>query len=269
MKISVVINTKNEERNIERCLRSVLWADEIVVMDMNSTDSTVEIASKFGAKIRTCPDFGYVEPARNLAISEATGDWIFILDADEVIPENLAANVHALIEQAGGHYSLIAIPRRNYIGDYLIRNSGWGGDYQPRLFKRGKVRWSDAIHSWPQVEGEIKHLDPQDGFYIKHYNFVDLSDLVDKINRYTTFEADLMIDKQFEWQDIVRTLVEEFNLRYTPEEDGVYSFMLAGSLAFYKFLSYCKVLERRKDLRFEVPDNLEKIFKEGLNGLEK
>ena len=97
MRISVVVNTKNEGRTLDRCLASAAWADEIVVLDMSSDDETVAVARKYTEKVFSCPDFGYVEPARNLAISHATGDWVFLLDADEVVPARLAAGIRKII----------------------------------------------------------------------------------------------------------------------------------------------------------------------------
>ncbi|HEX8422020.1 MAG TPA: glycosyltransferase family 2 protein, partial [Pyrinomonadaceae bacterium] len=180
MKVSVVVNTKNEEQSLDRCLRSVAWADEIIVLDMNSDDETVAIARRHTDKVFSCPDFGYVEPARNLAISHATGDWVLVLDADEIVPPRLAANIRKIIAESED-YALVAIPRRNYIGDYAIRNSGWGADHQPRLFRQGRVRWTDAIHTWPQIDGEVRYLNPDSGYYIKHYNYENLSDFVERL----------------------------------------------------------------------------------------
>src|SRR5688500_1083795 len=88
--LSVVINTKNSERTLKAALDSVQFATEIIVMDMHSKDDTTKIAEKAKAKVFTHPDVGYVEPARNAAIAKATHDWVFILDADEVVPEKLA-----------------------------------------------------------------------------------------------------------------------------------------------------------------------------------
>lgn len=269
MRVSVVINTKNEEQSLERCLRSAAWADEIVVLDMNSDDQTVEIARRYTDKVFSCPDFGYVEPARNLAISHATGDWLFVLDADEVVPPRLAANIRKIIAESD-EYALVAIPRRNYIGDYAIRNSGWGADYQPRLFKQGRVRWTDTIHTWPHIEGEVRYLKPDSGYYIKHYNYEHLSDFVARLNRYTSVEADSFAPdaEWLNWQGILREVIEEFGKRYTPKEDGFYSLALAGSMAYYRFITHCKRLEQIRraegDMIFPLPDRLEEIVAEAL-----
>lgn len=271
MEISAVINTKNEEGSIERCLKSVCWADEIVVMDMNSTDGTVATARRHTDKVFSCPDFGYVEPARNLAIGKATKDWVFLLDADEIAPEFLGANIRDLIN-ASEQFALIAIPRQNYIGDYLIKDCGWGADQQPRLFKRGKVDWGSGIHSWPRVDGEIRRLEPEEGFYIEHRGYADLSAMVERTNTYTNREAEELLrdGRGFGWEDILRTTVKEFSKRYTPKEDDVHGLAVAGVLTFYKFLTYCKALETMRaadrEFTFRLPANMRSILND-LNGL--
>jgi glycosyltransferase involved in cell wall biosynthesis len=265
MEISVVINTKNEETSLERCLKSASWADEIVVMDMNSADATVAIARRYTDKVFSCPDAGYVEPARQLAIENCTKPWVFVLDADEVIPKFLAENIRGLITRFED-FALIAIPRKNYIGNYLIQDSGWGADQQPRLFQREKVKWGTTIHAWPRVHGEIKRLDAEDGFYIEHYAFEDISDFVDRVNGYTGKEAETLLQsgRPFEWRDLLHATVKEFSKRYTPGVDGFHSMMLAGSMAFYRFLTYCKALEKLRstnpDLSFRLPENLREIL---------
>lgn len=272
MRISVVVNTKNEEQALERCLRSAAWADEIVVLDMSSDDETVAVARRYTDRVYSCPDFGYVEPARNLAVSHATGDWVFVLDADEVIPPRLAANVRRIVAESG-EYALVAIPRRNYIGNYAIKNSGWGADYQPRLYRRGHLTWNDGLHSWPQVEGATRYLSPDSGYYIKHYNYEDLSDFVERLNRYTSIEAGAAVTGGgwANWRDILKEVMEEFGKRYTPKEDGFYSLALAGSMAFYRFIARCKQLEQIReaegDVVFPLPDSLEEIAAEALTHL--
>ncbi|MGH9356058.1 MAG: glycosyltransferase family 2 protein, partial [Terriglobia bacterium] len=125
-RISVVINTFNEEKNLPYALRSVqTWADEIIVVDMHSEDRTVEIARQFGAKVYFHERMGFVEPARAFAIGQASGDWIMVLDADEIVPEPLSRK---LIEIAHGDEGVDAarLPWVNYLLGAAIRHTGWG-----------------------------------------------------------------------------------------------------------------------------------------------
>src|SRR4051812_46907339 len=112
--ISVVINTLNEEKTIEQALKSVQWADEILVCDMESDDSTKELAKKLGAKILTHKRLPFVEPARNFAISKASYDWILIIDPDEEVPSSLAKKLQEIASN-NGVTTFVEIPRKNII----------------------------------------------------------------------------------------------------------------------------------------------------------
>src|SRR3989344_3276878 len=136
-KISVVINTLNEEANLPRALASVKsFANEIVVVDMMSDDKTVEIAKKAGAKVYEFKRVGYVEPARNFAISKAEGDWIFILDADEELTASLSRELSKIAKNGSADY--VRVPRKNMIFGKWVEHSRWWPDYNIRFFKKGK-----------------------------------------------------------------------------------------------------------------------------------
>ncbi|MBI4157482.1 glycosyltransferase family 2 protein, partial [Candidatus Woesebacteria bacterium] len=127
-KVSVVINTLNEEENLPTAIASVRdFADEMIVVDMESSDGTVSLAKKLGAKVYSHQKVGYVEPARNFALSKAKGDWIFILDADEVLPKTLQKKLLAIIQTSKNDY--FRIPRKNFIFGKWIKHSRWWPDY--------------------------------------------------------------------------------------------------------------------------------------------
>src|SRR3989344_1582000 len=173
MSISVVINTLNEEGSIKRALESLSWADEVVIIDDGSTDATLEILRNTKMKDERVKIFhhksgGYVEPARNFAISKASGDWILILDADEEIPETLAVrlkNVTTEMQQI----NYVEIPRKNIIFGKWMKASMWWPDYQIRFFKKGVVTWRNEIHSKPGVTGEGIKLDDEERWAIVHH----------------------------------------------------------------------------------------------------
>ena len=206
MKLSVVINTKNAESTLEAALKSVKFADEIVVVDMKSTDKTVEIAQKYTDKIFAHTDVGYVEPARNFAIKKATGDWIFILDADEEVPQELEAAIKGIVmsasagEKTGDCYY---IPRRNLIFNKEIEKTGWWPDYVLRLFKKGFVSWSDEIHSIPITRGVVKELPAIVDLAITHHNYQHVDQYFERLNRYTSIQAkEITLDLDREQQEI-------------------------------------------------------------------
>lgn len=193
MKLSVVINTKNAENTLENTLKSVKFADEIIIVDMKSEDKTVEIAEKYTDKIFAHKDVGYVEPARNYAIKKATGDWILIVDADEEVPQELRKVIQGILkteaskeETADCYY----IPRKNLIFNKAIEQTGWWPDYVLRLFKKGYVSWSDEIHSVPITKGEVKELPAVTEIALIHHNYQHVNQYVDRLNKYTTIQSE-------------------------------------------------------------------------------
>src|SRR3989344_4736210 len=123
-KISVVINTLNEEKNIERVIRSVKWASEVLVCDMYSDDKTVAIAKKLGARVVYHKKTGYVEPGRNFAISKTSCDWVLVLDADEEILEPLARRLEEMVKKPIVSEA-VDIPRKNIIFGKWMQASMW------------------------------------------------------------------------------------------------------------------------------------------------
>ncbi len=133
-KISVVVCTYNDEDKIARCLDSVSFADEIVVVDDGSRDKTIELASKYTKNIFKHKSVGYVEPVRNFAISKATGDWILVVDSDEVIGEKLAKEIREFSKET--EFSFVEVPRKNIIFGKWMKASMWWPDYNIRFFKK-------------------------------------------------------------------------------------------------------------------------------------
>jgi glycosyltransferase involved in cell wall biosynthesis len=187
-KISVVINTYNSADVLSRALDSVSWADELIVMDMESSDTTTAIAKKYTKHVFSHPQVGYVEPARNAALAKASGDWILVLDADEVVPPLLATKLRNL---AAGDATADAyyLARKNSIFGNWVFFAGWWPDYQLRFFKQGLVTWSDKIHSLPQVKGSVDYLAPQSDEALEHYNYTSVEEYLTRFNRYTTHEV--------------------------------------------------------------------------------
>lgn len=250
VKISVVINTLNEEKNIERAIYSVKWANEIVVCDMYSDDKTVELAKKLGAKVAYHKKTNYVEPARNFAISKSTGDWILVLDADEEIPESLAKRLQQIADKMH-QIDYVEIPRKNIIFDKWMKASMWWPDYNIRFFKKGKVTWSDKIHIPPQTQGAGIKLEVKEEWAIIHYNYNNISQYLERMNRYSTIQAKELIKDgyKFKWQDLVQKPMSEFLGRYFANrgfEYGLHGLALAIMQAFSFLIVYLKVWEMEK-----------------------
>jgi glycosyltransferase involved in cell wall biosynthesis len=190
--VSVVINTLNEEKNLPFALRSVrAWADEIVVCDMHSEDRTVELARAAGAVVCFHERMGFADPARAYAIAQARHDWVLVLDADELIPLPLAERVAQLI--AADDADVFRLPRLNYLLGAPLRHLGWGPDQdaQLRLFKKSAIDVTPDIHDFFHVRpgARLRQLPYRDGEAIVHFNYVDLSHFIEKLNRYASIEA--------------------------------------------------------------------------------
>src|SRR3989344_4285744 len=169
-KISAIINTLNEEKKIGRCLASLKgFANEIIVVDMMSSDTTVEIAKSYGAKVFKHKRIGYVEPARNFAISKAKYDWILILDADEELSEGLKTYLKKEIKEPTADY--YRVPRKNIIFGKWMKHSGWWPDYNIRFFKKESVTWNEVIHSVPMTIGKGFDLPQLQDYTIKHRHY--------------------------------------------------------------------------------------------------
>jgi len=245
-KISVVINTLNEEKNLPRALASIKnIADEIVVCDMHSDDETLEIAKKAGAKVYQYKRTGYVEPARNYTVSKAKGDWILILDADEEIPKILADKLKKIStdSKSSDYYRL---PRKNIIFGKWIKHSRWWPDYNIRFFKKGHVSWSEIIHSVPITTGKGLDLEAKEINAFVHYHYETVEQYIQRLNRYTTQHAKLKVKEgyKFAWSDLIKKPVDEFLSRYFQGQgykDGLHGLALAGLQAMSEFVMYLKI----------------------------
>jgi glycosyltransferase involved in cell wall biosynthesis len=202
MQLSVVINTKNAATYLPQCLKSVKnIADEIVVVDMASTDKTLAIATKFGARIFQYPqpDVGYADPAREFAFAKARGEWIFMIDSDEELKPELATLIKAVT--SGEKTSLpIAeayfIARTNIIFDKAIANALWYPDYQLRLWRTGCIKWRPEVHSVPKILGTLGYFPATPiELAIVHHNYQTVEQFVDRSNHYTTWQAQAQLRK--------------------------------------------------------------------------
>lgn len=249
-RISVVINTLNEEKNLPKALASVReLADEVVVVDMKSDDKTQDVAKKGGAKVYEHKRMGYVEPARNYAIGKATGDWILILDADEELTSKLTEKLKGITKKPEADY--YRLPRKNIIFGKWIKHSRWWPDYNIRFFKKGYVSWSEIIHSVPVTRGKGLDLPAEEDIAIIHYHYTSIEQYVERLNRYTSEHVKLKIKDgyKFEWPDLIKKPTGEFLSRYFQGEgykDGIHGLALAGLQAFSELVLYLKVWQAQK-----------------------
>ena len=188
-KISAVLITRNEERNIKRCLASLRWVDEIVIVDGESTDRTQEIARSYGAKVINHPFEGDFGMERNIGNKNATGDWILALDADEAMPQATREKIEDILEK-GSEFDAYNVPRLQYfLGKALMH----GGRYHSiiNFFRKGKVKFDGKVHHLVRVDGKVGQFE----YPIEHYPFNTVSEFIQKHNRYTDYEALEMFEK--------------------------------------------------------------------------
>lgn len=187
-RLSAIVIAKNEAANIAGCLGSLAFCDELVVVDGGSTDDTVALAQAKGARVVSAPDWHGYGPQKNRALSQATGEWVLSLDADERVTPVLAGEIQAAI--AVTQYDGYRMPRLSTFCGKEIRHSGWYPDYVLRLFRRGKARFSDdLVHERVICEGSIGTLREP----LRHNTIVSLEDAQAKIDRYSTAGADMLI----------------------------------------------------------------------------
>lgn len=150
--LSVAVITKNEAHNIADCLSSVVFADQVVVLDSGSTDGTTEIARSLGAEVSISSDWQGFGVQKNRALDAATSDWVLSLDADERVTPELAREIQAHLAQISGQPPAFALPRLTQFCGVWIRHCGWTPDYVLRLFQRGEARFTeDLVHEKLQM----------------------------------------------------------------------------------------------------------------------
>ncbi|MBI3443208.1 glycosyltransferase family 2 protein [Candidatus Woesebacteria bacterium] len=247
--ISVVINTLNEEKNLPNAISSIKSiASEIVVVDMYSEDDTVEIAKKYGAKVFEHKKTGYVEPARDFAISKATNDWILILDADEEVTKSLANKLKEIIKNPKADY--YRLPRKNMIFGKWMKHTRWWPDYNIRFFKKGYVSWSEEIHAVPITQGEGADLSAKEESAIIHHNYDSVDKYLERMFRYTKVQSEMLLKNGyvFKWQDLIEKPLNEFLGRYFVGEgykDGIHGMAISLLQGFSELTIYLRVWEKQ------------------------
>jgi len=254
--VSVCIIACNEERNLPRCLDSVAWAEErVVVVDTRSQDGTERIARERGARVVLHPYQGNVEQ-KNLALGEAKQAWVLSLDADEALAPELAAEVQAVIARDGpaDGYELNRLTW--HLGRW-IRHGEFHPDWQLRLFRRSRGCWAGVNpHGHVELAGRSERLRGD----LHHFSYRDLADQVARIQDFSRVQAAAMWDagRRARTADLVFRPPLRFLRAYLLKQgfrDGIAGFMIAAATAFHVFLKYAKLWELGRDpaTRGETP----------------
>ena len=183
--LSAIVITRNNEATIARCIESLAFADEIVVLDSGSTDRTLEICRALGAKVDTTSDWPGHGPQKNRALERATGDWVISVDSDEWVTPELRAEIQRVIA-SGGARAGYALPRRSSFCGRIMKHSGWWPDYVLRLFRRDAGRFTDDhTHERLVVQGTAGKLREP----LMHEAITDLDQMLVKMNAYSSASA--------------------------------------------------------------------------------
>ncbi len=264
IRISAVILARNEEHNIRYCLETLRWCDEIIVVDMESSDRTADIAREYTDKIYRHEKVPAFDIAKKFGVEKATGDWILLVDADEMVPRSLANRLRSFADE--NSVDIVEIPFKHYIMGDWVRHTGWGYTPLPRFFRKGKIHFTETIHGYMHEahDAKVQRLEIRDEYCIYHFAYLDSAHFVEKLNRYTSAEAYHLYQKKtpFSYRRLIMSALGEFYGRYISGKgykEGVRGFALSVMMAFYRALSHIKLWEKYQFENEAVPERYEKI----------
>ena len=248
-KVSIYVLTFNNERTIERCLRSLTWADELVVVDSYSTDNTLHICRQYTDRVYQRKWTSHQDQYQYAADLTANR-WVMFVDADEEVPSELVGEIQEEIGANNGQWDGYIVHRRTYYLGRWIRYGGWYPDYEIRVYDRDKGRWEGGLHAKVKVNGRVKTLRNR---YL-HYTYQDISDQVQTIDRYSqTAAADMLREgKRFSLFHMVLNPLFRVLKEYVVRRgflDGIPGLVIMVSTMFYVFIKHAKFWELQKGLK--------------------
>ena len=237
-RIAAIVLTRNEEGHIADCLRTLTWADAVVVFDSFSTDRTVEIARACGAQVIQHAFQNFAQQ-RNAALKAVQADWVFFVDADERCTAALAHEIRD-VARTDAH-PVWSTPRDNYLFGHLTRGAGWFPDYQARLFLVERAMFDPAreVHELPMFEGTLGYLQQT----LVHYNYATVAQFHEKQRRYAELDAGILYKQGVrpKLRNYVLQPLREFRRRFFAlkgYQDGLHGLHLSLLLAYYNFDMY-------------------------------
>ncbi len=246
--VTVVIITKNEEKRLPDCLRSVAWADEIIVLDDDSTDRTVELAKQAGCKVfrRTMENEGR---HRNYGISLASHDWVLSLDADERVTPELAEEIKKVCETKDDPNACYSMPIKTFIGSEWIEGAGYYPACRDKLLHKNRFRYKEErVHPPVSYQGTSGRLKGD----LLHYSARDFEHWISKFNRETSLEAEKWYTdgrKTGPWRTL-RKAVSRFLKNYFQKDGikhGYTGFVMSNFHALYQIVTYAKYRELKRN----------------------
>lgn len=260
--ITCLIHTRNSELHLEAVLQSVRWCDEIVLVDMESTDGTIAVAQAAGARVVPHKNIGLADPARQFGLEQAKGDWILALDSDEIVTPALAKRLQAIA--AKNETDVAHLCFRNYFFGRELKGSGWSykNIVVPRFFKKGSLTYGEHVHDFIRIKPgarEMKLIDKN--LAVVHFNYLDVSHFIQKLDRYTDFEAKKSPTGSL-WYQALRELGGRFFL-LGGWRDGWVGFYLAWAMAFYRLSALAKARTPDREEIVQIYDSVAGVINEG------
>lgn len=243
--LSVIIITYNEEPDIEACLESVAWADEIVVVDCGSADRTVEVCRRYTDRVSRVERHGSGQQKQD-ALDQATMPWVLNVDADERVSPDLKQEIQAVLSR-DVPYDGYCIPRRSRFLGRTIRHAGWGSDRPLRLFRRSNVRvTATQVHEGFIVDGPVGTLTT----HLEHDAYKSLYQYIEKLNEYTSIEVRNRLraqpDRRIGWTHLMLAPLSFFWKTYVVKRgflDGFHGLLLCVLSSISVMIGYAKVWE--------------------------
>jgi glycosyltransferase involved in cell wall biosynthesis len=247
LKISAVVVCYNERDNIEKCLKSLSWADEIIVVDSYSTDGTAELCRKYTNRVYQKEWPGYIQQ-KKYAVSLTKNQWIFSLDSDEVVTEELRNEILTRLSADKGEINGYYVKRHSFYLGRWINHGGWYPDRKLRLFKKDEVfHGGEDPHDKYFVNGKRAKLKGE----IEHYTYKDISDQLSTIDRFSEIASEGLYRKNSRFA-LIKMLFKppaKFFETYVYKLgflDGLAGFIISVLTTYYIFLKYAKLWEKRK-----------------------
>lgn len=228
--ITLLVHTRNSQATLPRLLESTAWCDERIVVDMSSTDSTVEIADASGCRVIHVAAEPFRDVLRNRHLDEPACPWTLVLDSDEHLAADAEVNLRRIVSGLEPEVDAVRMPRFNTIAGRVMRGSGWYPDHQVRLFRTGAVEYESAHHRPPRLRDESRRmvtLEPPHCPHIHHENYTSLADFVERQMRYATSDTYETATDGFDFTEYLARAAAEFDTRHQPDHDGDLSYALA------------------------------------------
>lgn len=249
LELSVCIITKDEEDRLPRCLESVSFSDDIVVLDSGSSDSTVSVAESFGCSVFVEQWRGF-GPQKQRAMEHAKHDLVLLLDADEVMEQGAASEIESIVANPA-RSAAYSFRRRGYIGGRVIRHSGWWPDRVVRLVDRRRCSMEGSIHERVIVEGETVELES----VIHHYSFRDYSHMIKKMDLYSDYTSEKLLSEKSgagiisPFTHSLSMFIRTYFIRAGVLDglDGLVISLLNAGGTFFKYAKFIEKKRRRED----------------------